>query len=139
MSGNNQKNVTITPMIRQAILQIIEKMGGQSKLAERLDISKVSVGRWVGTKNSVSAIDCHVYLILRSLMEQNGVVELKDVNFMTPEELKDAQIQPLTELTQVEQRLVRAYRKASDEQKRMLLAMIATIEADEKEDVSKSG
>ena len=137
MSGNNIKNMVITPVIKQVIKQAIEKIGNQSKLAAFLGISKVSVGRWIGTKNNVSAIDSNVWLKLRAYMEQNGIIKSGDVNFMTPDELYDTQIQPIPELTPTEQRIIRAYRIASDEQKRMLLAMIATIDADEKDETSK--
>lgn len=132
MSGNNTSNVILTPIIKTAIKEAINKIGNQPRLAQMLGISKVSVGRWIGTKNAVAAIDCAVWLKLRKYMEQNGIVKPGDIQFMTPEELRNNPIVSVSDLSQDEMYLVKAYRLASDEQKRMLKVMASSIISDEK-------
>ena len=128
MSGNNANNVTITPAIVNAIEKAIKLIGNQSHLAKYLGVSKVSVGRWIGTENKVTALDCSIWLKLRAYLEQNHITKAGDVQYMTPEELhNNPNVLTLSSLPADERQLLELFRLLTDDGKQAALATIKAL------------
>lgn len=139
MSRNNANNVTITPAIVNAIKQAKNLIGNQSKLANFLGVSKVSVGRWIGTENKVTAIDCSIWLKLRTYLEQNHIIKAGDVQYMTPEELhSNPNVLTLSLLPEDERQLLELFRQLTADGKQAALATIKALANTFNKDVQNS-